>query len=143
MNGLLATTPFDVPAGLVAMERRALMEKAMTDLKARGMREQDVRLGDETFEPQARRRVALGLLMDEVVRANGITAPQEQVQALVDEFAQSYEDPSEVVAWYHQDSERLNEARALVLEENLVNWVLEHAQVNDEPTTLEKLMGTK
>ena len=143
LNGLLATTPFDVPAGLVAMERRALMEKAMTDLKARGMREQDVRLGDETFEPQARRRVALGLLMDEVVRANGITAPQEQVQALVDEFAQSYEDPSEVVAWYHQDSERLNEARALVLEENLVNWVLEHAQVNDEPTTLEKLMGTK
>ncbi|MBU1665314.1 MAG: trigger factor, partial [Gammaproteobacteria bacterium] len=75
--------------------------------------------------------------------ANGITAANEQVQALVDEFAQSYEDPSEVVAWYHQDSTRLNEARALVLEENIVNWVLEHVQVSDEPATLETLMGNK
>ena len=143
LNGLLETTPFDVPAGLVAMERRALREKAVTDLKARGMREQDIQLRDDVFEPQARRRVALGLLMDELVRANGLTAPEDQVQALVDEFAQSYEDPSEVVAWYHQDAARLNEARALVLEENIVNWVLEHAQVADESVTLEKLMGNK
>ncbi len=143
LNGLLETTPFDVPAGLVAMERRALLEKAVTDLKARGMREQDIQMRDEIFEPQAKRRVALGLLMDELVRANGITAANEQVQALVDEFAQSYEDPSEVVAWYHQDSSRLNEARALVLEENIVTWVLEHAQVSDEPSTLETLMGNK
>ena len=132
-----------MPAGLVAMEQRALLEKAVTDLKARGMREQDIQMRDEIFEPQAKRRVALGLLMDELVRANGITAPEEQVKALVDEFAQSYEDPSEVVAWYHQDRARLNEARALVLEENLVNWVLERAQVTDEPSTLEKLMGNK
>jgi trigger factor len=143
LNGLLEATPFDVPAGLVAMERRALLEKAVTDLKARGMREQDIQMRDEMFEPQARRRVALGLLMDELVRANGITAGDDQVKALVDEFAQSYEDPSEVVAWYHQDKNRLNEARALVLEENIVNWVLERAQVTDEPSTLEKLMGNK
>ncbi len=143
LNGLLETTPFDVPRGLVAMEQRALLEKAVTDLKARGMREQDIQMRDDIFEPQAKRRVALGLLMDELVRANGITAPEDQVKALVDEFAQSYEDPSEVVAWYHQDSTRMNEARALVLEENLVNWVLERAQVTDEPSTLEKLMGNK
>jgi len=142
-NGLLEATPFEVPAGLVAMERRALLEKAVTDLKARGMREQDIQMRDEIFEPQARRRVALGLLMDELVRANGITAASEQVQALVDEFAQSYEDPSEVVDWYQHDASRLNEARALVLEENIVNWVLERAQISDEPTTLEKLMGNK
>jgi trigger factor len=143
LNGLLEATPFDVPAGLVAMERRALLEKAVTDLKARGLREQDIQMRDDMFEPQARRRVALGLLMDELVRANGITAGDDQVKALVDDFAQSYEDPSEVVAWYHQDKSRLNEARALVLEENIVNWVLERAQVSDEATTLEKLMGNK
>lgn len=143
LNGLLESTPFEVPGSLVAMEQRALMEKALTDLKARGMREQDIQVRDEMFAPQAKRRVALGLLMDELVRANGITAPEDQVKALVDEFAQSYEDPSEVVAWYHQDSNRLNEARALVLEENLVNWVLERAQVSDEAATLEKLMGNK
>jgi trigger factor len=143
LNGLLETTPFDVPAGLVAMERRALLDKAVTDLKGRGMREQDIQMRDEIFEPQAKRRVALGLLMDELVRVNGITAADEQVQVLVDEFAQSYEDPSEVVAWYHEDSVRLNEARALVLEQNIVDWVLARAQVSDETITLEQLMGSK
>jgi trigger factor len=143
LNGLLDVTPFDVPAGLVAMEQRALLEKAVTDLKARGMREQDIQMRDEIFQPQAKRRVALGMLMDELVRAKGITAGAEQVQSLVNEFAQSYEDPSEVVAWYNQDNARMNEARALVIEENIVNWVLEHAQVSDESLTLEQLMGNK
>lgn len=143
LSGLLEVTHFDVPASLVAMERRVLLEKAVNDLKSRGMREQDIQMRDDLFEPQAKRRVALGLLIDELVRANGIKAPEEQVRALVDEFAQNYEDPSEVVAWYEQDRQRLNEARALVLEENVVNWVLERAQVADESVTLEKLMGNK
>jgi len=142
LNGLLETTPFDVPSNLVDMERQALMEKAVTDLKARGMKEQDIKLGDEIFEPQAKRRVALGLLMDTLIKEQSIVASEDQVRTMVDEFAQSYEDPSEVVGWYYQDASRLKEARALVLEENIVAWVLEHAQVADETTTLEKLMGT-
>lgn len=142
LNGLLETTPFDVPANLVAMEQQGLMEKAVTDLKARGLKEQDIKLGHEVFEPQAKRRVALGLLMDTLIKEHGISASDEQVRAMVDEFAQSYEDPSEVVGWYYQDTSRLKEARALVLEENIVNWVMEKAQVTDEPTPLEKLMGT-
>ncbi len=142
LNGLLETTPFDVPSNLVALERQALMEKAVTDLKARGMKEQDIKLGEEIFEPQAQRRVALGLLMDTIIREQNILASDDQVRAMVDEFAQSYEDPSEVVGWYYQDTSRLKEARALVLEENIVNWALESAQVTDEATTLEKLMGT-
>lgn len=141
LNGLLETTPFDVPAGLVAMERRALLEKAVNDLKARGMKEADIKMNDDIFESQARRRVSLGLLMDHIVSTQGITAGEDQVRALVDEFAQSYEDPSEVVTWYYQDPSRLKEAKALVMEENIVGWVLDKAQVTDEPTTLEKLMG--
>jgi trigger factor len=141
MQGLLDTTPFDVPNSLVAMERHALRDKAVNDLKARGMKEQDIRLGEDIFDAQARRRVALSLLLNEIARANGIRAEGEQVKAMVEEFAQSYEDPSEVVAWYYQDANRLREAESLVLEENIVNWVLEHAQVTDEPVTLEALMG--
>ena len=142
LNGLLETTPFDVPRNLVAMEQQALMEKAVTDLKARGLKEQDIKLGAEVFEPQARRRVALGLLMDTLIREQKIVAGEDQVRATVEEFAQSYEDPSEVVGWYYQDPTRLKEARALVMEENIVSWVMEKAQVTDEPTPLEKLMGT-
>lgn len=141
MNGLLESSPFDVPASLVAMERRGLHEKAVADLKARGMKEADIKLGEDVFEAQARRRVALGLLMTVLVRENGITVQEDQVRAMVDEFAQSYEDPAEVVAWYYQDADRLNEVRSLVLEENVVAWALGKAQVTDEPITLEKLMG--
>lgn len=141
LNGLLETTPFDVPSGLVAMERRALLEKAVNDLKARGMKEADIKMNDDIFESQAKRRVSLGLLMDNIVSTQGITAQDDQVRALVDEFAQSYEDPADVVAWYYQDPSRLKEAKALVMEENIVSWVLGKAQVTDEPTTLEQLMG--
>jgi trigger factor len=141
LNGLLDTTPIDVPSNLVAMERSALMEKAVADLKARGMKEADIKLSDAVFEPQAKRRVCLGLLMDAIVNEQKIVASEDKVRALVDEFAQSYEDPSEVVGWYYQDATRLKEAKALVLEENIVNWLLEHAQVSDAPTTLEALMG--
>lgn len=141
LNGLLAGAQFDVPSGMVAMERHALMEKAVADLKQRGLKEADIKLTEEIFDPQAKRRVALGLLMDAMVTAHDIQAGEDQVRALVDEFAQSYEDPTEVVSWYYQDPQRLNEARVMVLEENLVNWVLERAQVTDEPITLEQLMG--
>jgi trigger factor len=141
LNGLQETTPFDVPSGLVAMERRSLLDKAVNDLKARGMKDSDIKMNDDIFDAQAKRRVALGLLMDHIVSHHDIKTRDEQVRALVDEFAQSYEDPAEVVAWYYQDPSRLNEAKGLVLEENVVNWLLERAQVTDEPTTLEKLMG--
>lgn len=141
LNGLLETTPFEVPSTLVILERRALHEKAVNDLKARGMKEADIKMNDDIFEPQAKRRVSLGLLMDHIVSSQGLKAADDQVRALVEEFSQSYEDPSEVVAWYYQDAARLKEAKALVLEENVVNWVLEKAQVTDEATTLEKLMG--
>lgn len=141
MSGLLEVTPFDVPNGLVAMERRSLHEKAVNDLKARGLKDSDIKMGDDIFAEQAKRRVALGLLLDRIVSSHDLVAKDEQVKALVEDFSQSYEDPDEVVAWYYQDANRLREAMGLVMEENVVNWVLGQAQVADEPTTLETLMG--
>ncbi|MBK6741496.1 MAG: trigger factor [Hydrogenophilales bacterium] len=141
MDGLLAVTPFDVPRGLVAMEIRGMYERAVSDLKARGMKEQDIKLGAEVFETQAKRRVALSLMLNGFAQANNITAAEDQVRAKVDEFAQSYEDPSEVVAWYYQNADRMSEVKAMVIEDNIVDSVLARAQVTDEPTTLEQLMG--
>lgn len=141
MQGLLEVTPFDVPKGLVAMESRVLMERAVNDLKARGMKEQDIHLNEQLFEPQAKRRVALSLLLNEIAHTQGIKAEADQVRELIEEYAQSYEDPAEVVAWYYQDTDRLREAESLVLENNIVDWVLQRAQVADETTSLEALMG--
>jgi trigger factor len=141
MNGLLESTQFELPSTLVTHERHALMEKAVTDLKARGMKEADIKLNDTVFEPQAKRRVALGLLMDTIISQQGLKADETKVRALVDEFAQSYEDPADVVNWYYHDAARLKEVQSLVLEENVVDWVLSQCQVTDEPTALEKIMG--
>jgi trigger factor len=141
MDGLLAISPFDVPKGLVAMECRTLLEHAVNDLKARGMKEQDIKLGEQVFEPQAKRRVALSLLLSGFASANNVTPAEDKVRTKVDEFAQSYEDPAEVVAWYYQDANRLRDVQAMVVEDNVVDMVLERAQVTDEPTSLENLMG--
>lgn len=141
MQGLLEVTPFDVPKSLVAMEIQALMARAVNDLKARGMKAQDIHLDAQTFEPQARRRVALSLLLNEIAQTQGIKAEADQVRQLIEEHAQSYENPAEVVAWYYQDADRLREAESLVLENNIVDWVLQRAQVVDEATSLEALMG--
>lgn len=141
MQGLLEVTPFDVPKGLVAMECRALLEKAVTDLKARGLKEQSIHLNELVFEPQAKRRVALSLLLGEIARTHGIKALPDQIKAVIEEFAQSYEDPAEVVAWYYRNTDRLREVEAHVLEDNIVEWVLSQAQVTDQPTSLEALMG--
>lgn len=141
MDGLLEVTPFDVPKGLIAMEIRGMMERAVGDLKARGLKEQDIKLEPQIFEAQAKRRVALGMLLNGFAQANQITASDESIRAKVDEFAQSYEDPSEVVAWYYQDAERMSDVRAMVVEDNIVESVMARAQVTDEPTTLEQLMG--
>jgi trigger factor len=141
MDGLLAASPFDVPKVLVATEMRAMLERAVGDLKARGLKEQDIKLTPEVFEAQARRRVALGLLLSGFAEANNVTAGDDQIRAKVEEFAQSYEDPSEVVAWYYQNAERMNEVRAMVIEDNIVDMILGRAQVIDAPTTLEQLMG--
>ena len=141
MDGLLEVSPFEVPKGLIAMESQALMERAVSDLQQRGMRAEDIKLGPQVFESQAKRRVALRLLLAEVGRTHEITAKEEQIKALVEEFAQSYENPAEVVAWYHGSPERLREVQSLALEDNIVSWVVERAQVTDEPVSMETLMG--
>ena len=141
MDGLLAVTPFEVPKTLIAREIRGLLDHAVNDLKARGLKEQDIKLSPDIFEAQARRRVALGMLLKGFAEANKIIAGEDQIKAKIDEFAQSYEDPAEVVAWYYQNAERMEEVRAMVIEDNIVDMIVGKAQVTDEPTTLEQLMG--
>ena len=90
---------------------------------------------------QAERRVRLGLILAEVVKANKLEATPEQVKAQVEDFAQSYEDPQQVVKYYYSDRRRLAEVEALVLEENVVNYVLGKAKVTEKPVAFDDLMG--
>jgi trigger factor len=95
----------------------------------------------DLFATQADRRVRLGLLVGEVVRTNGLQPRPDQIRKLVEDLAQSYEKPQDVVNWYLSDRKRLAELEGAALEDNVTRWVLEHAKVVDTPVAFDELMG--
>jgi trigger factor len=144
MQALLDATKVDVPKALVESEIERLRNFARQDLAARGIPvKDDTPLPADMFEKQAQRRVNLGLILAEVVRAHQLQAKPEQVRAAVEEQAQSYENPQEVVRWYYQSPERLREIESMVLEDNVVEWALRTAKVDDKPIAFDELMGNK
>jgi trigger factor len=135
MRLILEANPIDVPMALVQSEAQQLVENAKEDLKNRGLDPNQVPVQAAWFMEQATRRVKLGLVMAEMVR-------EEQVRALVQEMADSYENPSEVVRWYYSQPQQLAQAEALVIEENVVDWVLKNASVSDKDIAFDEVMGT-
>ena len=141
MNALLEVTPIEVPKALIDAEARQLADNARRDLEMRGMKTKDIPVEPAWFVEQAERRVKLGLIMAELVKKAELHAKPEQVRALVEEMAQSYEDPSELVRWYYAQPERLAQAEAVVIEDNVVAWASAQAQTTDTPVAFDELMG--
>lgn len=141
MQALLDATKIDLPKALIEMETQHLLQAARSDLEARGMKIEQMPINPEMFEQQARRRVSLGLIVAELVKAHGLAAKPEQVRALVAEQAESYEQPDEVVKWIYSQPQRLSEMENLALEENVVSWVLEQAKVEDKLVNFDEFMG--
>jgi len=141
MSALLASTTFDVPKSLVDADRQRLAENARNELIARGASAKDAPLPLDLFSEQAEHRVRLGLLLGEVVRVNGLQPRPDQIRKLVEEIAQSYEKPQEVINWYLSDRKRLGELESAGLEDNVVGWVLGRAKVADTQVGFDELMG--
>lgn len=141
MDALLAATPITVPRALVDTEIERLQERMVQDFQERGMKTENMPLPKDIFEEQARRRVSLGLILAEVVKTHNLRAQADQVRSEIEAYAQSYEKPQEVVAWYYENPTRLAEVEAVVLEKNVVSWALEHMQVENQTTPFDELMG--
>jgi trigger factor len=142
MDALLKLVDFDLPQSLVAAECDLLVEGARADLKARGIKDADkAPIPAEMFKPQAERRVRLGLTVAELVKANNLQAKPEQLHAHIEELAQSYEQPAQVVAWYMSDRQRMAEVEAVVIEGNVSDFILSKAKVTDKALGFEELMG--
>jgi trigger factor len=141
MQALLDTTKIDAPKVLVEQEMSRLMQDARRDLEARGMRTADISLPSELFQEQAQRRVNLGLILAELIKVQDLKASPEQVRGVVEDLAQSYENPGEVVKWHYSSPDRLNEIESAVLEDNVVAWVLEKVTSVDKTVTFDELMG--
>ncbi|WP_179403906.1 trigger factor [Burkholderia guangdongensis] len=140
MDALLKISELDVPKALIEQDQLRLVEMARQDLAQRGVpNAKDAPIPAEMFAEQAERRVKLGLVLAELVKANGLEAKPEQIRAEVDEFAKSYEDPKEVVRWYYSNQQRLAEMEAFVVESNVVDFVLGKAKVTDKEVSFEAL----
>ena len=142
MNALLDANPIEAPKALVVREAEQLAENARRDMENRGMQTKDVPVSPEWFTHEAQRRVKLGLVLAELVKEKELHAKPEQIRALVEDFAKSYEDPKEVIDWYYSQPQRLAQAEALVIEENSVEWVLANAKTEDTPVDFDDLMGS-
>ena len=142
MDALVAKAELDLPKTSVQAEIARLLEGARADLKQRGIKDADkVTIPDDVFRPQAERRVRLGLVVAELVRANSLQAKMEQIKAHVDELAASYEKPEEVSRWYFSDNKRLAEVEAIVLENNVTDFVLSQAKVTEKAVGFDELMA--
>ncbi|MDR1368431.1 MAG: trigger factor [Candidatus Accumulibacter sp.] len=144
MDAILKVTPIDIPNSLVEMEAHDLMRSAIEDLERRGgVQAKDIPIRPEWFADKAKRRVGLGLILSEIIKSNDLKATPAQVRAVVDEMAQGYEKPEEVVHWYYAEQKRLSDIEATVVEGNVVTWALDNAKVVDESVDFDELMGQK
>ncbi len=142
LQALLDKTPLELPKSLVDMETQQLVQRAAADLQARGIRPEQMPLQPAAFEEPAKRRVALGLIIGELARAESLQPKPAEVRALVEQEAQTYESPAEVVKWFYMQPQRLSEMEGVALEANVVKWVLAKAKVVDKPVPFDDLMGS-
>jgi trigger factor len=142
MDALVAKAELDLPKSSVQSEVDRMIEGARADLKQRGIKDADkIPVPDDMFRPQAERRVRLGLVVAELVRTQELHAKPEQIKAHVEELAASYEKPTDVVRWYYSDNRRLAEVEAIVIENNVTDYVLSKAKVVDKAISFDELMG--
>jgi trigger factor len=142
LQALLDSTPMELPKSLVEAESQALVERAAAELQGRGMKpEQLPALDPSAFADTAKRRVALGLIIGELARAESLQPKPAEVRAMVEQEAQTYESPAEVVKWFYMQPQRLQEMEGAALEANVVKWVLSKAKVQDKDIAFDDLMG--
>lgn len=141
MDGLLEVNTVDVPRALVEGEIDRLAAQTKEQMMMGQHQSKDLQLPRSMFEDQAERRVALGLLLAEISRKHDLKVDADRVRHTIERFASSYEQPDEVVKWYYANQEHLSNVESMVLEDQLVDWVLEQANISDEPMDFDALMS--
>ncbi len=142
LDAVATKAELDLPNASVQAELARMVEGARADLKSRGIKDADkAPIPDDIFRPQAEKRVRMGLVVADLVRTNNLQATPEQIKAHIEELASGYEKPAEVVRWYYSDMNRLGEVEAIVIENNVTDFILSKAKVNAKAISFDELMG--
>ncbi|MHB1238422.1 MAG: trigger factor [Gallionella sp.] len=142
MSALLKVAGFDVPKVLVDDEVQALMQQAVQEMESRGMKMKGVSLPPELFLERAEKRVKLGLILSHLVQKHDLNAKPEQIKSFIREYAQSFDQPEDVIRWYASEPGRMREVEHIVLEENVMHWTLGQTRITDKQAVFNELMGT-
>ncbi len=140
VEGLLKLHQVELPKALVAGEIDALRQQTMQQYGGANQRINESMLPAEIFRPQAERRVSLGLIMNEVIQKNLLKTDPKVVRRLVEELAESYEQPQEVITWYYSNKDQLAQVEAMALEEAVIDLILSKAQVTDAACSYEEAL---
>ena len=143
MDALASVSELLLPRSLVENEVMRLQDQAVQDLQSRGMTTKDLQLPSELFVERAEKRVKLGLILSEVVKQQDLRAKPEQVRSMVEEHAESFEDPAQMVRWYYSDPQRLGEVEAMVIEDNVVGWAEKQMTVVNTSKSFDEVMEIK
>ena len=144
METLLAVSELQVPNALINEEAARLAAEMKQNFINQGMADaKNLDLPLDMFKEQAERRVKLGLILAEVVQANGLEPSKEKIDAVIADFAESYEDPQEVIDWYHADNSRLQGPTSLAVEANVTDFVLGKAKVTEKALSFDEVMGNQ
>ena len=139
LDALLEANPSDVPENLISGEAQRMAENFQREMQQQG---HDAGQIDPThFNEQAEKRVKLGLLMGELVRQNDMQPDADKVREMLERIASAYEDPEAVIDWYYSDAKRLADVESMVLEEQVVDWLLEKADISEVESTFEAVMN--
>jgi len=141
MEALLKVAVFEVPRVLLEWEMQALMEQTMKDMQSRGMNVKDMPFYPDLFKERAEKRVKLGLILSDLVQKHGLKAKPEQVKAMIEDYAQSFDEAEQVIRWYAAEPSRMMEVENLVLEENVVTWAMGQAKTINKQAVFNELMG--
>jgi len=142
MDKLYQANKMDLPATLVANEMTQLQTQYKSTLLQQGFNAEDIPMGDDSMiKEQAEKRVTLQLLVADIIKTNGIKVDPAKVRAMIEKAAVGYEDTSEVINWYYSDKNRLAEIEALALEEEVINWIMGKAQVNETELAFDALIN--
>jgi len=141
MDALYEKIKINIPNVLVDQEIESLMQPYIENAKKRKLKIEDLNLPRNNFEDQAKRRVALGLILGEIIRKNDIKLDAEKVRSTIEDMAKSYERPADVVNWYYSDESRLADVQQLVLEDQTVEWLASQVKVSEQELAFSDVLG--
>jgi trigger factor len=140
MDALVEKASFDLPTALVQAESERMSDEMRQQMASRGMKVDQAPLPPDLFKNQAAKRVRLGLLVGEIVSKEKLNPTEDAIRDMLGEMAQAYENPEQFVQWAMANKERRSEAQSVVLEDNVVSWVLQDAKVEDKSVDVESLI---